>query len=296
VEELKRLLGRWRRFWPEANHGLMVVDVAARARAAMVAWGLEDVRPLGGGEIALVCGATWEGKPVVLKVQPRGHAEEGSLAAEAVALAVWSGSGEAVSLLSSRDAGLTLLLARLDPGRPLDASEVDAEARLRILGSLAARLHAASPPGRVPVAALADYCAPWRDGLADDPTTLAELDALLADVENEVLLHGDLHGGNALDHGGGWVAIDPHAVWGDRHAEIWALIDPLSPFLDADRGEALDAIRVYATAARLDPHRAHRWARTRAAAEAALIARAHAPSVEERAWGARLRSFADALA
>lgn len=292
MEELKRLAERWRQFWPRADVPRMMLDVAARATAAMVAWNLEEVKALGGGEVALVCGARQEGRGVVLKLQPRGHGEEGSLAGEAVALAVWSGSGASVPLLGSRDAGLTLLLERLQPGRPLDALGMGGEERLRTLGAMVARLHARTPSSPVAVIGLAEYCRPWRDGLAGDPTALAELDALLAGSEDEVLLHGDLHGGNALEHRDRWVAIDPHAVGGDRHADIWALIDPLSPVLQASREGVTAAVATYAGAANLDPVRVARWARMRATAEAALLERIERPSADLRAWAAGLRRFA----
>lgn len=294
MEELERLAAGWRRFWPRADVTWMTSDVAARATGAMVDWGLENVKSLGGGEVALVCTAQQGEQEVVLKLQPRGHEEEQSLAGEAIALAVWSGSGAAVPLLGTRDGGLTLLLERLEPGRPLDAVGMAEEERLRILGTLVARLHAPLAPP-VAVTGLAEYCDPWRGPLADDPAALAELDALLAASDDQVLLHGDLHGGNALEHRGGWVAIDPHAVSGDRHADIWALIDPLSPALRADAEEVTAAVATYADAANLDPVRAARWARMRATAEAAMLERSERPSVDDRAWAAGLRRFAAAL-
>lgn len=60
------------------------------------------------------------------------------------------------------------------------------------------------------------------------------MDAMARDVRTradttDVLLHPDLHGANALRHGAGWRVIDPHAVRGDRQADVWVLIDPLAP-------------------------------------------------------------------
>src|SRR4029077_445436 len=226
----------------------------------------------------------------------RGHEEEQSLAGEAVALAAWSGSGAAVSLLGSRESGLPLLLERLGSGRPLDAAGMSGEERLRTLGALVARLHSRTPPSTFGVIGLAEYCNPWRDRLTGDQAALAELDALLADSDDETLLHGALHGGNALEHRGGWVAIDPHALGGDRHADIAALIDPLSPILREDGEAVTAAVATYAGAANLDPVRVARWARVRAKAEAALIERGGRPSADERARATRLRRFAAALA
>ena len=65
------------------------------------------------------------------------------------------------------------------------------------------------------------YARAWRRVLGDSP--------LLDPADDDVLLHADLHGANALRHGAGWRVIDPHAVRGDRHADVWALIDPLAP-------------------------------------------------------------------
>jgi streptomycin 6-kinase len=274
----------------------MVVDVRERLGAAVDRWGLGEVAVLGGGEVALVCTAVGE-RPVVLKLHPRGHHEERYLAAEAVAMKAWRGSGAVPELFARADDGLTLLFERLEPGRPLDATDVSWEERLRILGRLAARLHAhgALPTG---VPALAEYAADWRRQLVDHPAALAELEALLATSNQEALLHADLHGGNALEHRGEWLAIDPHAVRGDPHADVWALIDPLAPALPAGAGAAAaarHAVEVYAMAANLDPSRAGRWARVRATGEAASIADSGAATADEREWAERLRRFAAAL-
>jgi streptomycin 6-kinase len=285
----------WRRFWPAADAATMTADAVSRVETAISEWGLEQVEPLGGGDVALVCAAEREGLPVVLKVHPRGHHEERDLSGEAVALRAWSACGAAVQLLGSGDGDLTLLLERLSPGPALDATEIPGDERLRILAGLAARLHAGAPRAPRALATLAEYGASWRDRLGDDPGA-AEFDRLLAESSEEALLHGDLHGGNALRHGDTWVAIDPHGVRGDRHADVWALIDPLSPVLAREGEAVMDAVATYADAAALDPLRAARWARLRATAEASEIAQASSPSAEEREWEAGLRRFAVALA
>jgi streptomycin 6-kinase len=296
--ELERLARGWRGFWPDADVGAMGADVRARLTTAVERWGLEGVALLGGGNVALVCTALAERRPVVLKLHPGGHGEVGFMAAESVALEAWGGSGAAPELFDLADDRLTLLMERLEPGLQLDATGVDWEERLRILGRLAARLHAhGAPTAGIPT--LAEYGADWRRHLARDPALLAELDELLATTDGEALLHSDLHGGNALEHRGSWLAIDPHAVRGDPHADVWALIDPLAPALPEGAGAAPTArhlVEVYATAANLDPVRAGRWARVRAAAEAASIAADDALDADEREWGERLGRFAAALA
>jgi streptomycin 6-kinase len=57
--------------------------------------------------------------------------------------------------------------------------------------------------------------------------------------------------------------IDPTAIRGDRHADIWALICPQAPV----DGRIRDRVEIYAAAAGLDTERAVAWARVRAAAE-----------------------------
>jgi streptomycin 6-kinase len=165
-------------------------------------------------------------------------------------------------LLDQRDAQMTLLLERIIPGGPLDdEADLAWEEKLEILGRLVARLHALRPtPPSIPT--LADHARLWRAAL-DDPGLVRELDALLSTGSEEVLLHGDLHPGNALRGRTGWTVIDPSAMRGDAHADVWALICPQAPM---DR-RIRDPIGTYSAAAGLDVERARAWARVRAAAE-----------------------------
>jgi streptomycin 6-kinase len=273
------------------------VDVRARLDAAARAWGLDDVAPLPDGHVALVCAATRAGRPVVVKVQPRGERVHPALTAEGDALAFWQPTGAVVPLLGRRDGGTTLLLARLRPGAA--ASALPPHQRLAVLGGLAWRLHAAgAPPATIPE--VAARTAGWRPALAAEPGALAELDRLEATSGAPVLLHGDLHGGNALDDGGTWRVIDPHGLRGDPHFEVWALMEPAAPALPpAPRdaaAEAADRLRRYCAAARLDPGRAARWLRLRALAEALAVERAGPARGADAAWAARLRRLAAALA
>jgi streptomycin 6-kinase len=165
-----------------------------------------------------------------------------------------------VQVLDERDAGMTLLLERLAPGDSLDDATLAWGDKLTILGALVARLHGAGPPPSV-IPSLSDYADFWRRDL-DDPGLVRELDALLADDADEVLVHGDLHPGNALRGPGGWTVIDPTAIRGDRHADIWALICPQAP-----ERRVRAHLERYAAAAGLEAERALAWARVRAAAE-----------------------------
>ena len=303
---LARLAPRWAGYWP--GHDLVAEAAAVRRRldAAVRAWGLDDVRVIAGGNVALVAAARRSGDDglvveTVVKVTPRGRMDATMVAAEAEALERWRSTGAAVDLLDRRDGGGTTLLARLVPGTTLDASGAVGDERLEILGTLAGRLHAAGRAGSGGQT-LEEYAAPWRRALLGDVAAVAELDTLVrpsADGTDDVVVHGDLHGGNALLDGSTWRAIDPHGALGDRHADVWGLIDPLVPALPADPGAARTVVRhrvgVYARAADLDLHRAAAWARLRARAEALAVDAAPSPSADDVAWAVRLHRTADAL-
>lgn len=271
--ELKR---RWAAYWPTADVDAMARDVAARAREAVEVWGLRRPMPLAGGHIALVLAAG----DLVLKINPRGHADDENLMAQRAVLAAWAPTGVVPQLVGWRDGGFTLLMERLLPGTPLDATGVAWEERLEIIGTLVGHLHT-SPRMSTPIPHIGGaYARSWRRALGDSP--------LLAPADDDVALHADLHGGNALLHGPTWRVIDPHAVLGDRHADVWALIDPRAPAAPDER-TARSWLERYAAAANLDADRAAAWVRLRAQAEALNGADGDAD------WQARLQRIADLL-
>jgi len=99
----------------------------------------------------------------------------------------------------------------------------------RILCAALARLHAprpSMPPTLVPLA-------PWFKSLrlaAEQhggaySLSLSSAEALLADPQDVVVLHGDMHHDNVLDFGPrGWLAIDPKRVTGERGFDYANLI------------------------------------------------------------------------
>jgi streptomycin 6-kinase len=272
----KRLTELWRGYWPDTDAADLAADVDERLAVATAAWGLTGVEPLDGGEVALTCAAERNGRPVVLKLNPRGHRDDRQLAAEGDAMAFWRPTGAVAELLDQRDGGFTLLLERLKPGLTLDEAGLSAEARLTELGRLAATLHQAGPPP-ISFMHLSEFAPDW-----DVPRNSGE----------EVLTHLDLHGGNALRADGCWKVIDPKGVRADRHADVWALIDPLMlESLPESRGQARASaerwLRCYAEAAEMELDRAREWTRIRAGAEAR--------EVHDVAWAAALRRMADAL-
>jgi streptomycin 6-kinase len=271
----KRLEAHWEGYWPATDPAALTADIEERLGAASAAWRVEAIQPLDGGVVTLTCAATRCGRPVVLKLNPRGHSDDVQLAAEGDALAFWRTTGAAVDLLDRRDDGFTLLLERLQPGYTLERAGVRLEDRLAELGRLAARLHRTGPAPRSFIH-VRDFAPDWE----------------IPKGGEEVLTHLDLHAGNALRTGAGWKAIDPKGVRADRHADVWALIDPLTmEDLPRDPGQIEATVDRwlgrYAEAARMDLARAREWTRIRASAEAREV---HDPD-----WAAALRRMADAL-
>jgi streptomycin 6-kinase len=293
--ELER---RWTAYWPSRDAASLVADVRARLDSAVDEWDLQDARPLIGGQVALVCAAERDGAPVVVKANPRGTGDDRQLATEGDALAFWATTDAVPRVLGVRDDGFTILLDRLMPGHALDDAALTWDERLTTLGRLAARLHAAGPaPSRFLHAGA--FLESWRPVVAGDRALSRELEELLRPARSDVLVHLDLHGGNALRHGDGWKVIDPKGVRADRHADIWALLDPLVPPLPADAraaaGTARERVARYAAAADMDIERATAWTRVRARAEALELEAQARPTGEERAWARRLHRMADVL-
>jgi streptomycin 6-kinase len=172
-----------------------------------------------------------DGVTVVLKL---GLA--GDLAEEAAVLTAWRGHG-AVRVLAFEpdDAGTAALLLRAAvPGS--DLCTLPDEQAFPVLAAVARRLHgsgAARPEG---VPDSRERVALLRAGhpLVPAPVTGTAVDVLerlLATAAPPVLCHGDLHSANVLRDGDGWVAIDPHGVWGEPALDAGtALHNPVRPW------------------------------------------------------------------
>ncbi|MDQ3631869.1 MAG: aminoglycoside phosphotransferase family protein [Actinomycetota bacterium] len=217
-----RAAPNWQQWWPD-HAAAAVEDARTRLAAAVEAWELCDLCPLGDGEVAVVLAARTGGRDVVVKVNPRvaGHTDE--LDGEAAGLAYWAPTGAVVTLLRSRDDGATMLLERLRPGATLHDANEGEHATLQTLGELAARLHATGPPSTGKFAQLAESSL-GRDltaALRDQPEA-DELAQLLRPDTSDTLIHADLHSLNALQTDGAYKVIDPKPHLADRHADIWA--------------------------------------------------------------------------
>ena len=185
-----------------------------------------------------------DGADVVLKLGVTGESE---LVREPATLAAWNGHG-AVRLLAAEpdDRGTAaLLLSAARPGGDLTAAP-DAKA-FPVLAAVARRLHAsgAARPDVVPDSG--PRVAMLRAGhplVAGELTSAAAdvLERLMGTAAPPVLCHGDLHHANVLRDGQGWVAIDPHGVWGEPALDAGtALLNPPRPWAAVpDLGAAMD--------------------------------------------------------
>ncbi|MBB3083021.1 aminoglycoside phosphotransferase family protein [Geodermatophilus sabuli] len=231
---------------------------AAVERAA-ARWGLDVGPPYPASYHWVAPAVRVDGAVVVLKL-----GLSGALAQEAVTLAAWQGQGAVDLLAAEPDHGgtMALLVRAARPGT--DLCTLPDERAFPVLAAVARRLHgtrAARPDGvpdsRRRVALL-------RAGSPLVPAALTDraagvLERLLDSAAAPVLCHGDLHAANVLRDVGGWVAIDPHGVWGEPALDAgtallnppraWATVPGLRDLLD--RRVALLAAGLRVPAARV---------------------------------------------
>jgi streptomycin 6-kinase len=233
------------------------------AEECAAAWDLELEAPFTGGVAALVVPAGER----VLKLNPEDPESEH----EGAALAHWGGRG-AVRLLAADPARRALLLDRCRPGSRLWDVEDEDEVNLAAAGVLRELWRPAPPQG--PFAALADEAARWARELPGRwrafgrPCPERVLEQGLAWLaappapDREVLLHQDLHGGNVLRDGDGWLAVDPKPLVGDRAFDLASLLRDRRPSLARDpapRKRIRRRLDVLAEATGLERERLRGW-------------------------------------
>lgn len=174
-----------------------------------------------------------DGTEAVLKLGVPGR----ELLTEMTALENYAGRGSA-RLIDSDAVQGAMLLERLSPGTMLSTLEDDDRAT-RIAAGVMRELRRKAPP-------IHDFphdfpsVADWVKGLErlrrrfDGGTgplprpLVEEAESLFAELLRSqgepVLLHGDLHHFNILQHGDRWLAIDPKGVVGEAEYEIGALL------------------------------------------------------------------------
>jgi streptomycin 6-kinase len=200
----------------------------------------------------------FDGKPAMLKVASCREEERGN-----ILMAWWSGDG-AVPVLAVE--GPALLMARATGGTLKDLVEAgrDDEAT-RIVCAVARRLHAhqgAAPPA---LPSLRQWFTPLWNAAGRYGALLemaAATAARLLDAEEEAVpLHGDLHHGNILRcSSGGWRAIDPKRLIGERGFDFVNMLRNPEPCIAMGPGRLDARTALICGEAGLERERLLRWA------------------------------------
>jgi streptomycin 6-kinase len=175
----------------------------------------------------------------------------------------WDGDGAAQVLAHHEDG---LLLERAMGSRSLMHMAMNGEddEASRILCSALARLHAPRETPPPPLVELGPWFASLRIATAQHgglyALSLQTAENLLANPQDVVVLHGDMHHDNVLDFGErGWLAIDPKRVRGERDFDYANLMcNPDLPTA-TDPARFRRQLDVIVEAAGLDHRRLLQW-------------------------------------
>lgn len=202
---------------------------------------------------------TCKGQPAMLKIAVDPEEKAG-----ASLMVWWNGDGAAHVLAHEGDA---LLLERSkDSGKLMEMSRTgqDDEAS-RIICAAAAQLHRLRDKALPLLVPLEQWFRPLaaaanqRGGLLTDAAAIAR--ELLAEPQEVVVLHGDIHHQNIMDFGErGWLAIDPKGLLGERGYDFANTLDNPDTKTAYKPGRLARQASVIAEAARLDRKRLLKWA------------------------------------
>ncbi|HEX5912066.1 MAG TPA: aminoglycoside phosphotransferase family protein [Rubrobacter sp.] len=212
---------------------------------------------------------TADGQPVVLKL----GVPNPQLRSEADTLRLADGRGY-VRLMESDEAIGALLLEQVLPGVPLTTIEDDDEAT-RIAAGVMRKIWQPAPDSHS-FGGVGEWAKgterlrhefDGRTGLFDR-TLVEEVEALFADLlpsmEEQVVLHGDLHHANILSaEREPWLAIDPKGIVGEAAYEVGQLLrNPFPLILDWPDPQATfrRRIEILADELGLDRRRMRDWA------------------------------------
>jgi streptomycin 6-kinase len=192
---------------------------------------------------------------VVLKMNMPGDPDREH---EADALERW-GSRGAVRLLARDDERSALLIERCRPGTPLWTLPDD-----RATEVAAGVLEQLWIPADRPFRRLEDVAARWAEELPTRPLDRELVDRAVGFLREagpaqreSALLHQDLHGGNVLLSGRGWLAIDAQPLVGEREFDVASLIRDRRPTTK----RAMERRLAYLVERlSLDPERTRGWA------------------------------------
>lgn len=191
-------------------------------------WGLDHLKPFDNLSYNYVLEGEEKGNPIVLKLS----LDPFSLEKEAKALKAFAGYG-VVKVLGYKEGAL--LIEKAVPGTSLK-NGVPKKRGLQIAADVMKKLHQAPLPqkGLFPHIREQLEALDWDWNIPHFHLEWArKLKKQLLRIEvDSVLLHGDLHRGNILSNGNGWVVIDPKGVIGAPIHEVWAFVeDPKTDLL-----------------------------------------------------------------
>ncbi|RUR14232.1 aminoglycoside phosphotransferase family protein [Legionella sp. km772] len=196
-------------------------------------YGLSNLKPVSNLSYNYVLSGFQGPQPIILKL----GLDVDGIKREAAALMAFEGSG--VVQVFSENTGLLLLECAV-PGVSLKSyfPEKDDEA-INITAQVIKRLHKAP----IPSTHIFPHIKDWLEALDGDleiPVQILQKareirDLLLKTAMLDVLLHGDLHHDNILQHGDDWLVIDPKGVIGEPPYEVAAFIrNPMPELLTHD--------------------------------------------------------------
>ena len=201
-----------------------------------------------------------QNRPIILKL---GFDIE-SLKKEARALLAFSGYG--VANLLAEEEGM-LLLQRAIPGISLKNYFPNRHLQsIEIACQVIRKLHQANIPTRDSLSHIKDWLS-VIDKHLDIPIFYLQKarrlrDRLFVTSSSDVLLHGDLHHDNILQHGNDWMVIDPKGAIGEPAYEVAAFIrNPLPELLNHDNSQKIirNRIKGFAEILELSPQRIFDW-------------------------------------
>jgi streptomycin 6-kinase len=224
-------------------------------------WGLTVGDPYPGSNVSYTAPADRGLERLVVKLQwPHRESEW-----EAAALALWDGDG-AVRLLDHDPQRHALLLERCEPGGYL--ADAGPDEALAALVRLLPRLW---KPSTEPLPRLADEARGWAVHLTDRrgivtgserrlvDAAIGLLGELTAAVNEDVIVHQDLHGHNVLSsRREPWLVIDPKPLVGERELSVAPIVRSFE--LGHSRHEVLGRLDRLSADLGLDRERARAWA------------------------------------
>ncbi len=223
-------------------------------------WGLSDLKPVENLTYNYVLSGVCGIQPIILKI----GLDHKELEQEIKALEFFKGK-YATSILHYQMGAV--LLEQAAPGNSLHPffPEKDSES-LEIACKLMQQLHRIPAPAEGTFTSLAQRVV-LLDKNWNIPDTYLEKarnlkTQLLATAPPSVLLHGDFHHGNILQHADSWIVIDPQAVMGEPAYEIAIFMcNPFQKLIESPDAHMIIERRIALAAKKLsiDPARIYGW-------------------------------------